>query len=392
MFSGRTSWSRTPNRLTLALEARQRAGHRILDLTQTNPTLAGIPCPDDLLAPLADPASLAYRPEARGVRSAREAVARDFARRGWAVGADRLLLTASTSEAYAFLFKLLCDPGDSVLVPQPSYPLFDFLAELEAVHVDRYALAFDGEWHLSVDALAAAVQPRTRAVVVVNPGNPTGAYLKHAEAARLLDLCASRGLAVISDEVFADYAFAPDPRRLSSLAEDGPCLAFSLGGLSKSCGLPQLKLGWIALSGPLPLRAEAEARLELIADSFLSVGTPVQQAAPALLARLPELQAPIATRIRANLTLLRTALAPAAPASLLAPEGGWSAVLRVPATEPEEERALRLLERDGVLVHPGFFFDFPSGAHLVLSLLTETGVFARGVSAVLGDLGSTPVL
>ena len=392
MFSARTSWSQATNRLTLALEARRRAGLEVLDLTESNPTRAGIPYPQDLLALLADPAGLVYRPQACGLPAAREAVARDYERRGWAVGADRLLLTASTSEAYAYLFKLLCDPGDIVLVPQPSYPLFEFLADLESVHIDRYALHHDGEWHLSVDALEAAIGERTRAVVLVNPGNPTGSYLKREEAARLFDLCACRGLAVISDEVFADYAFAPDPGRLASVAGDPPCLAFSLGGLSKSCGLPQLKLGWMAVFGPPPIRAEAQARLEVIADTFLSVGTPVQQAAPGLLARLPELQAPIATRTRLNLGLLREALAPPAPASLLAPEGGWSAVLRVPATEPEEERALRLLERDGVLVHPGFFFDFPSEAYLVLSLLTEPAVFARGLSALLRDLGAPSVL
>ncbi len=388
MFSERTSWSRRANRLTLALEARRQAGREILDLTQSNPTQAGIPYSDDLLVQLADPAGLAYEPEARGLLAAREAVARDYGRRGWAVGVDRLLLTASTSEAYAYLFKLLCNPGDAVLVPRPSYPLFEFLADLETVRVDRYALAYDGEWHLSADALERAVTDRTRAVVVVNPGNPTASYLKRAEAERLFELCASRGLAVISDEVFTDYAFAPDPRRLASTVADGPCLAFSLGGLSKSCGLPQLKLGWIAVSGPLRLRAEATARLEIIADTFLSVGTPVQQAVPRLLARLPELQAPIAARVRSNLRLLREALAPSTPASLLTTEGGWSAVLRVPATEPEEERVLRLLERHGVLVHPGFFFDFPGESYLVLSLLTQGEVFARGVSALLRDLGA----
>lgn len=392
MFSERTSWSLAANRLTLALEARRQAGREILDLTLSNPTQAGIPYPVDLLVPLADPAGLAYEPQARGLLASREAVARDYGRRGWAVGVDRLLLTASTSEAYAYLFKLLCNPGDAILVPRPSYPLFEFLADLEAVRVDRYALAYDGEWHLSVDALERAVTDRTRAVVVVNPGNPTGSYLKRAEAERLFELCASRGLAVISDEVFADYAFAPDPRRLASAVADGPCLAFSLGGLSKSCGLPQLKLGWIAVSGPQRLRAEATARLEVIADTFLSVGTPVQQALPRLLARLLELQAPIAARVRSNLGLLREALASPSPASLLAAEGGWSAVLRVPATEPEEKLVLRLLEREGVLVHPGFFFDFPTEAYLVLSLLPPTEVFARGVAILLRHLGAAAVL
>ena len=392
MFSARTSWSLATNRLTLALQARRQAGREILDLTQSNPTQVELPYPQDLLAPLADPAGLQYQPEARGLTAAREAVVGDFAARGLTVELDRLFLTASTSEAYAYLFKLLCNPGDAILVPRPSYPLFEFLAELETVRVDRYALAYDGEWHLSVDALERGLTERTRAVVVVNPNNPTGSYLKREEAARLFELCASRGLAVISDEVFADYAFAPDPRRQESLVADGSCLAFSLGGLSKSCGLPQLKLGWIAVSGPPPLRREASARLEVIADTFLSVGTPVQRALPRLLARRPELQAPIMARVRANLDFLRQSLAPSAGAGLLNPEGGWAAVLRVPATEPEEERVLRLLQEDGVLVHPGFFFDFPTEAYLVLSLLPPTEGFARGVLGLLRHLGAPPVL
>jgi hypothetical protein len=386
MFSERTRWDLRPNRLAERLAAKRAAGARILDLTGSNPTRAGLPCPDDLLAALARAEARRYDPSPFGLAAAREAVAADFARRGFPVGADRVVLSASTSEAYAFLFKVLCDPGDEVLVPRPGYPLFDFLATLESVKVRPYPLAHDGEWHVDVGALRRALGPRTRAVVVVSPHNPTGHCLKRDERDALQDLCAGRGLALVSDEVFADYTFRDDSRRAGSLAHDGPALAFALGGLSKSCGLPQLKLAWTAVTGPEALRRDALARLEVVADTYLSVSTPVQVAAPGLLARREELAAPIRARLRANLAVLRAAIGPGSPATLLEPEGGWSAVLRVPATHTEEERATRLLEERDVLVHPGYFFDFPREAFLVLSLLTPEGDFAEGVARVLADL------
>ena len=386
MFSARTGWDLTPNRLTSLLEARRRRGQPVLDLTETNPTRVGIACPPDLLAPLADPRALRYEPSPRGLAAARWAVAEDHARRGVPVDPDRIFLTASTSEAYAWLFKLLCDPGDAVLVPRPSYPLFSYLARLESVDVHPYALSYDGEWHLSVDAVREALTARTRAVVVVSPNNPTGSYLKRTEADVLLALCAERNLAVVSDEVFADYAFAPDPRRVASLAGDGAALAFSLGGLSKSCGLPQLKLAWIAVSGPEKWRARAIERLEVVADTYLSVSTPVQRAAGALLARRPELQRPIAERVDANRDALRRRAGAGSPATILHAEGGWSAVLQVPATNSEDDLVARLLQEHGVLVHPGYFFDFPREAFLVLSLLPPPESFADAVDRVVAVL------
>jgi aspartate/methionine/tyrosine aminotransferase len=316
---------------------------------------------------------------------AREAVAADHARRGLRVEPDRLVLTASTSEAYAFLFKLLCDPGDAILVPRPGYPLFDFLAGFESVCVDAYPLEYDGRWRIDVAALREKLTPRTRALVVVNPNNPTGSFLKRNERALVEALCAERGIALVSDEVFADFALHAVPDRAESLAVDGPALAFALGGLSKSCGLPQVKLGWIAASGPEGLRREALQRLEVVADTFLSVSTPVQAAAPRLLGRLDELQEPIRERVARNLASLRGRTADSA-ATLLHVEGGWSAVLRVPATVTEEDRVMGLLEAHDVLVHPGYFFDFPSEAYLVLSLLPEPGVFADGVARIVSSL------
>lgn len=385
-FSARTRWDRTRNRLAEALAARRLAGRPVLDLTESNPTAVGLAAPPDLLQWLADPAGVRYAPEARGLESARAAVAADFRRRGLEVGPERLVLTASTSEAYAFLFKLLCDPGDAVLVPRPSYPLFEYLARLEGVSIRPYPLRYDGEWHVDLPALEAALGSGPQALVVVNPNNPTGSFLSHAEAERVLASCAAAGVAVVSDEVFADYALADRREREASLAFDGPALAFSLGGLSKSCGLPQLKLAWIAVTGPEPLRREALERLEIVADTYLSVATPVQLAAPHLLARLAELQAPIRERVRRNLDHLREAVV-SSPVSLLKVEGGWSAVLRVPATLPEDERALRLLDRHGVLAHPGYFFDFEQEAFLVVSLLPERTTFADGVGRLLEAFG-----
>ena len=386
MFSARTRWDRTVNRLARAVEERRRSGGRLLDLTGSNPTRAAIPYPPDLLAPLGSAAGLRYDPEPRGLARTREAVAADFAGRGVSVGADRLLLTASTSEGYALLFKLLCDPGDSVLVPRPGYPLFDYLAGLESVRLEHYPLEYDGGWSIDVTAVERALRPDTRAIVIISPNNPTGSFTKREEAARLRALCAERGLALVSDEVFADYPFGDDPRRAGSLAEDGACLAFALGGLSKSCGLPQLKLAWLAVSGPTELREEALARLEIAADAFLSVAPPVQHAAPALLARAPELRAPIRQRVLQNRRALVAALDAGSPASVLDAEGGWYAVLRVPATMPDEERATRLVLDDGVLVHPGYLFEFPREAHLVVSLLTPPRDFSEGIGLLLARL------
>ena len=378
MFSSRFHWDFRPNRITQAIEARRRAGALLLDLTQSNPTRAGLLYPPDILRAFEDEGALVYHPAPAGARPAREAVSAYYSVRGSDVPPERILLTASTSEAYAYLFKLLCNPGDQVLVPRPSYPLFEFLANMESVEVAQYPLAYHGGWGIDVDAVAAAITGRTRAVVLVNPNNPTGSYVKRAELAGLVRLCAERGLALISDEVFADFSLSSDPDRVRTLAEVEDCLAFSMSGLSKIAGLPQMKLGWIVASGPADLRREAMERLEWIADTYLSVSTPVQCAAARLLAAGETVQRQIRERCARNLVFARETLAGTA-ANLLAVEGGWYITLQVPRIRSEEEWTLELIERESVLVQPGYFYDFESEAFLIVSLLTEDAVFRQGL-------------
>jgi alanine-synthesizing transaminase len=374
MFSSRLDWDVSPNSLARLLEERRAAGARVLDLTESNPTRAGICYPAAILDALRDEKALQYKPWPRGLMSAREAVAAYYAERGREVSPENILLTASTSEAYAFLFKLLADPGDEILTPRPSYPLFEFLAALESVVVRQYPLRYDGVWHIDFGELERAVSPRTRAIVVVNPNNPTGSFLKPDEFARLQSLALDRGIAVLSDEVFWDYRFADASRG------DDRALTFTMSGLSKIAGLPQMKLGWIVVEGEGA--AEAMERLELIADTYLSVATPVQIALPDLLALSRDVREQILGRTRANLDMLR-AISAGTPFSVLNVEGGWSAILQVPRIRTEQEWALHLLGERGVLVQPGYFFDFESEAFLVVSLLTLPAVFEEGIRRIL---------
>jgi alanine-synthesizing transaminase len=379
MFSSRFHWDLRPNRLTEALAAKRRGGGRVLDLTESNPTHAGLAYPSEMLRAFEDPRILSYEPAPAGAEDARRAVAGYYASRGHRVDASRILMTASTSEGYAYLFKLLANPGDHVLVPQPSYPLFEFLANMESVEAHTYPLVYHGGWSIDGDALAAAITERTRAVVLVNPNNPTGSFVKRGELSGLVRLCRERGIAIVSDEVFSDYAFGADAERVESLVGVEECLAFSMSGLSKIAGLPQMKLGWIVASGPADLRREAFEKLEWIADTYLSVGTPVQCAAARLLEAGEGIQAQIRERCAANLAFIRAALA-GTGANILAVEGGWYATIQVPRIRSEEEWALELLAREDVLLQPGFFFDFESEAFLVVSLLTAAEVFREGVT------------
>ncbi len=359
MFSKRAHWSAPLNRLTIA--RRQHVGD-LLDLTETNPTRASLPYPHDALAEaLARGARASYDPDPRGLRSAREALAEHLR-----CDADDLILTASTSEAYSFLFKLLCDPGDAILTFTPSYPLLEHLAALEMVELRTVPLEFHKRWEIH----DAPLSPRTRAILVVNPNNPTGSFVTPHEQ----DALAALQVPIISDEVFLDYPI--DGEGMSFVRDD--VLTFTLGGLSKSAGLPHFKLAWIRVSGPG--KRDALNALELIADNFLSVATPVQVALPAILDLASETRDAIRQRTKRNVETLRQAVPPSV--RMLPVEGGWSAVIRVPRLMSDEDLALALLER-GVVVQPGFFFDFAQEGYLVLSLLTREDVFAEGVHRLL---------
>jgi aspartate/methionine/tyrosine aminotransferase len=382
MFSTRTPSDLAPNRLTRAELAVRARGVRVIDLTETNPTRVGLAYPDRALAALAAPEGLSYDPHPFGLPSARERVAEEIGGGGSPVDPSRVILTASTSEAYAYLFKLLCNPGDEVLVPVPSYPLFEHLTRLELVAVRSYPLDFHGTWSIDTHAVESAVTPRTRAVLVVSPNNPTGSVITGRDLAPLARLCASRELALIGDEVFSDYLIDPRPDRARVL-DQNEALTFSLGGLSKSAGLPQMKLGWIVAGGPPAIVEAALARLEIVCDTFLSVATPVQRAVGALLSAGREIRAQIAERVTGNLRELQTLAARHPACSVLRVEGGWSAVIRVPATGGEESLVLDLLERDHVLAHPGYFFDFPHEAFVVVSLLPAPADFSEGVARLL---------
>lgn len=378
-LSLRTRLNDAPNALTAALGRARARGEAIVDLTASNPTTCGVPYDAPaILAALAGARALAYAPEPLGLASAREAVAAELGVPG---GASRVAITASTSEAYAVLFKLLADPGDEILVPVPSYPLLAMLAAFESVRLVPYPLVYAGRWHVDLGALRAAVTPRTRAVVVVSPNNPTGSYLGESELEAMLDL----DVPIVSDEVFASYPLGervPEGRVASVCsARAGRGLVFALSGLSKLAALPQMKLGWIAVGGAADRAEAAMARLELVLDAYLSVGTPVQEALPALLASRHVAAGAIRARTRTNLAALRRVIE-GTSATVLDVEGGWYAIVRVPETRTDEEWALLLLERDGVHVQPGYFFDMHRGAHLVVSLLAPEEAFAEGARRV----------
>jgi aspartate/methionine/tyrosine aminotransferase len=393
MFSDRVPRRLEPNRITNAARRAHADGRTLIDLTATNPTTAGFDYPASMLRALAAPDALAYRPVPFGLEEARRAVACDYARRGLTASPDRIVLTASTSEAYSLLFKLLCEPsGNAVLVPVPSYPLFDHLTALDGVRSIPYRLDYDGRWTVAIDDLERQWTPSVRAVLAVSPNNPTGSVLSADELRSLLAFCNERQVALIIDEVFADYLLTPAPdaqmadsaRQLVARAgAENAALTFRLGGLSKSAGLPQVKLGWILVEGPDATVHEALGRLEIICDSYLSVSTPVQVGARALIESGAAVRSQILDRVRVNDRALRGAAARHPAIDVLHADAGWSAVLRVPSTRSEEDLVIDLLESDGVLVHPGFFFDFPHEAFLVLSLLPEPERFLDGARRVL---------
>ena len=382
-YSQRLSWSSTPNALSELRRSKRSAGHSILDLTISNPVAAGFDYPHDRLTEIfASIHDFSYHPDPFGDKSARTAIASYYAQRNVAAELEDLALTASTSEAYTLLFKLLCDPGDEVLVPSPSYPLFDYLAALESVRVLPYRLLYAGNWFVDLEYLRSIVSRRTRAIVVVNPNNPTGSFLKRSEHAALTELASSRGLPLICDEVFMDYPVTPASDLVSTLAGSQTGLSFSLNGLSKAAGMPQMKLGWIVINGDAGERSRAAERLEHILDTYLSVGTPVQRALPDLLIAGLGMQQQIQQRIKTNFAALGSLLR-ASPVHPLHVEGGWSAILQLPRTRSEEYWATTLLRDYGVAVQPGYFFDMAAEAYVVVSLLTPSGELHTGIERLI---------
>jgi alanine-synthesizing transaminase len=382
MISRRLPEDLSPNAMARMMTALRARGVSVIDLTESNPTHAGFEYPPHLLQPLADRHALLYDPQPLGHLPAREAVAREFGRRGVHIAPDCIALTASTSEAYSFLFKLLCDPGDTVLVPRPSYPLFDHLTRFESVDATPYRLEYHDTWRVDIDTVRAAMTDRTRALLIVSPNNPTGAFLHHEDLVQLSALCASRGVALIGDEVFADFPLDASPDACSVLSQRD-AVTCSLGGLSKSIGLPQVKLGWIAFAGPARLLDDMLRGYEVIADAYLSVSTPVQLAAPQLLDAGAGIRAQIQQRIEGNLAALREHATGYPAARVLTCEGGWSAVVQVPSFRSEEALAIELLAEEHVLVHPGYFFDFERESFVIVSLLVEPSAFTRGVARLL---------
>jgi len=377
MFAKRTNWNLTTNRLSTALTAHREAGKPLLDLTVSNPTECGFVYNEDaILDALRNPEALKYEPNPRGLASARAAIVEYYAGHNARAGLDDIFLTTSTSEAYSFVLRLLCDPGDEILIPSPSYPLFDFLAGIQDIKLVRYPLLYDHGWQMDFHSLEQAITANTRGVIVVHPNNPTGHFTKAAEMARLNAICAARKLAIIADEVFLDFNLGVESQ--ASFAGNSRALTFAMGGLSKICGLPQMKAAWLVVNGPDELKKEALARLELIADTYLSMSAPVQLAIPKFLEQRHDFQKQLISRVRRNLAELDRQLAAQKTCSHLKVEGGWYAVLRVPATRSDEDLALALLNEKGVYVHPGHFYDFAGDGFLVVSLITPDQTFAEG--------------
>src|SRR5579872_512887 len=384
MFSRRTDWELTPNRLTRLQHELQIAGRELLDLTVSNPTRAEVHYDAEVIMhALADPKAMDYDPQPKGLRSARDAVA-GYYQEHHEINPESILLTTSTSEGYSYVLRLLCNAEDEILVPKPSYPLFEFLADLQDVKLVPYLLLYDHGWQIDFPSLDQAVTSRTRAVIVVHPNNPTGSFVVAEERAALNQFCRENNLALIVDEVFLDYAH--DGILRPTFAINHEPLTFTLSGLSKISGLPQMKLAWIVTSGPDEQVAAALARLEIIADTYLSMNAPIQLAAPALLQQRHSIQSQLMERVHTNLRELDRGLAQQHTCRRLDVEGGWYAVLRVPATQSDEDLAIEILRKLSVQVHPGHFYDFPSDGHLIVSLITPPDNFRHGITQILNLL------
>ncbi len=385
MFAKRTNWNLDRNQLSEALEKYRASGKSLIDLTRSNPTECGFRFAEQqILNALCNPAALHYEPNPQGLANAREAVAEYYLALHSQISVDDIFLTTSTSEAYSFLFRMLCDPGDELLIPQPGYPLFEFLAAIQDVTLVRYPLIYDYGWQIDFHALQKSITPRTRGLIVVHPNNPTGHFCKPEEMKQLNDTCASRGIAIIADEVFLDFSLSIGTPE--SFASNKGALTFTMSGLSKIAGLPQMKVAWLIASGPEALKKDAVSRLELIADTYLSMSAPVQLALAAFLEQRHSFRKQWLTRVQANLARLDALLAAQTLCSRLIMEGGWYVALKVPATGTDDELALELLKTCGVYIHPGHFYDFPASGYLVISMITPEPEFASGIEALLATV------
>ena len=382
MFSERTNWNLETNRLSEALATHRARKKRLFDLSVSNPTECGFTYPRRaILKALSQQAALRYAPDPRGLIASRRAVTKYYSAFGKNVAVDDIYITTGTSEAYGFVFRLLCNPGDEVLVPEPSYPLLNFLADIQDVKLVRYPLLYDHGWQIDFHALGKVITPRSRAVVVVNPNNPTGHFAGVKDIKQLNEICSSRNMAIIADEVFLDFGLITP--RAPSFAANIQALTFTMSGLSKICGLPQMKASWFVTSGPEKSKSEALARMEVIADTYLSMNTPVQLAIPTLLGQRHRFQKQVMKRVRKNLVELDRQLTRQKTCERLVVEGGWNAVLRVPAVDSVEDLAIRLLAEKRVYLHPGHFYDFPGDGFVVVSLITPERTFAEGIKRIL---------
>ncbi len=387
MLAARTNWKFHPNQLTLRLKALRESGVQVLDLSESNPTRCQFEYLNTaLLSPLANPKNLSYEPNPKGTLEARRAIQNYYREKNIWVDSEQIFLTAGTSEAYSLLFRLFVNPGERVLIPHPSYPLFNFLADLNDAQLDFYRLAYDNGWHINLESLKNACDSKTKAIVLVHPNNPTGSFVKRKELGEIVKLAQEKSMILISDEVFLDYSFLEDSKRAPSFAANQDVPTFTLGGISKALGLPQMKLGWIIATGPRELVRSSCERLEVVLDTYLSVNTPVQNALPSWFSVKQRIQNEITNRVQKNRVFLAQHLSSLHPASCLQTEGGWYATLRIPKIQSEEEWALEFLEKDHVYLHPGYFFDFEEEAYTVISLLPSFKIFNEAISRILARI------
>jgi alanine-synthesizing transaminase len=387
-FAKRTAWNLVSNDLSSILKEMKKQGAPLIDLTESNPTRCHFDYPPDVLAAFQTPANLAYHPDSKGMMKTREAIARYYRQKGENISAEQIVLTSSTSEGYSFIFRLMCNPGEKILFPKPSYPLFQFLVELNDLNIDFYPLTYQQTWDIHIDRLASVLTDDTRGIVLVNPNNPTGSFIKKNELQFLNNLCREKNLFLLSDEVFSDFSFVQKSDAVSCVGNKD-ILTFTLGGLSKTLAMPQMKLSWIIVNGPQTIVPETLARLEVIADTYLSVNTPVQNALPLWFEKREVLQESIKTRLKHNLTYLKNQVKHTKDVSLLDVEGGWYAVCRLPKFKTEEEWVMDFLTKDYCIVHPGYFFDFEEDHCIVLSLLPEEQIFKEGISRLFERMASS---